>query len=207
MTEATLKQSAPPRHILLALILVAVAQSAVLIGEWLIAHYPVWTGTELRLRVQPVDPRDMFRGNYVRLGYHFSTLPMELGEKTFSKGDVVYVSLQPDDRNGWAATAIHADKPDTMPYLRARVMRVYLGHYDVFRGLDDNNEPIREQVSTLGAYRLRYGIEAWFAPKLRAQEIERELVDGGWVKVKVAESGRAALVEFEAEERSDDGGD
>ena len=205
MTEQTLNtRPAPQRHVLLALILVAVTQAAVLVGEWLIAHYPLWTGTELRLKVQPVDPRDLFRGNYVRLGYHFSTLPMDLGKTVFEKGDVVYVSLRPDEENGWTAQGIHGSAPEATPFLRARVMRVYHGHYDVFRGFDDDNNPVREQVSTRGAYELRYGIAAWFAPKLKAQGIERDLRDGGWVTVKVAESGRAALVELEVGKASDE---
>ena len=35
---------------------------------------PLWTGKEIRVKVVPVDPRSLFRGNYARLNYDFSRL-------------------------------------------------------------------------------------------------------------------------------------
>ena len=37
-------------------------------------------GREIVLEVLPVDPRDLLRGDYVRLDYNISSLPIELFE-------------------------------------------------------------------------------------------------------------------------------
>ncbi|MDF1821386.1 MAG: GDYXXLXY domain-containing protein [Alcanivoracaceae bacterium] len=185
------------RFLVPALLLVVLAQVLVLVGEWAVAHYPIWKGEPLRLRVQPVDPRDLFRGNYARLDYDLSPLPMELGEGHFDKGDVVYVRLTEAGDGGWRAASIHARPPAEKPFLRARIKRVSSGEYREFTGMDDDGKPQYERLSLTGAYHLRYGIEAWFAPKLKAQQLERDLRQGGWAVLSVADSGRAALVTVE----------
>ena len=50
-------------------------QMFVLVGMVVNAALPLWTGTEIRVRTLPVDPRSLFRGNYVRLAYALGTLP------------------------------------------------------------------------------------------------------------------------------------
>src|SRR5262245_51439719 len=37
--------------------------------------FPLLTGDAILVRVVPVDPRDLFRGDYVTLGYEFSRVP------------------------------------------------------------------------------------------------------------------------------------
>ena len=50
-------------------------QLVVLAGMVVYAAMPLWTGTEIRVKTVPVDPRSMFRGNYAQLRYEFATLP------------------------------------------------------------------------------------------------------------------------------------
>jgi uncharacterized membrane-anchored protein len=41
----------------------------------LVGHaWPLWVGQAIYLKVRPVDPRDLFRGDYVVLGYDIGTL-------------------------------------------------------------------------------------------------------------------------------------
>ena len=49
-------------------------------------------GTEIRLRTVPVDPRDLFRGDYVILAYPISTVEAA-GQPGFQRGERVYVCL------------------------------------------------------------------------------------------------------------------
>jgi uncharacterized membrane-anchored protein len=51
-------------------------------------------GTVVTLRTVPVDPIDLFRGRYVRLGYEISRLPVDQGT---APGDTVYVALREGD--------------------------------------------------------------------------------------------------------------
>ena len=39
-------------------------QLVVMAGVWVNGFYPLWLGEEVRLKTRPVDPRDLFRGNY-----------------------------------------------------------------------------------------------------------------------------------------------
>ena len=53
-------------------------------------------------------------------------------------------------------------------------------------------------------YRVRYGIEAYFAPRDKALELERKLRDGGVAVIMVAKNGKVTLKEVIAkrEERA-----
>jgi len=62
-------------------------------------------GTEVVLRTAPVDPVDLFRGRYVRLGYDISRLPVEPGTEP---GDTVYVALHREGAVWTGAAAMRA---------------------------------------------------------------------------------------------------
>ncbi|MBT3870270.1 MAG: GDYXXLXY domain-containing protein [Gammaproteobacteria bacterium] len=47
---------------------------AVLVGMYVTAALPLWTGAEIRLATAPVDPRSLFRGNYALLSYDISEI-------------------------------------------------------------------------------------------------------------------------------------
>lgn len=95
-------------------LLVAFALQVALAG-WVVGAREVAlaTGTEVRLAVEPVDPRDLLRGDYVVLTYAISRLPADLrtDETDVEAGDTVYVSLAPGER-GWTATAIAMRPPE-----------------------------------------------------------------------------------------------
>ncbi|KAF0807881.1 hypothetical protein A167_02755 [Alcanivorax sp. S71-1-4] len=155
------------------LVLAALLQLVMLAGVYLGAKYPLWTGEPVTLRVVPVDPRDLFRGNYARLNYGISSLPASLlpDQDTLREGQRVYVTLAPGEDGFWQATALSTQRPE---------------HGTVVRG--------RVQWASGGQYVLRYGIEAWFAPKEKALALEDTLRGGGAARVMLAANGKAALV-------------
>ena len=73
---------------------------AALLG-WMIADRALLLarGTEIRLTAVPVDPRDLFRGDYVVLSYPISRLRADRleGADEFSVGQTVYVSPRHED--------------------------------------------------------------------------------------------------------------
>ncbi|MEH6785150.1 MAG: GDYXXLXY domain-containing protein [Alcanivorax jadensis] len=160
------------RTLRLALLAALTLQVAILAGVFVNGFYPLWLGKEIRLETRPVDPRDLFRGNYARLGYDFSTLPTA----GFRPGDVIYLPLEQDGQVWRGQTPAH-QPPEQGIYLRGRVSGSPWG----------------------GASRVTFGIEALFAPKEKALQLERELRDGAVAVVKVAPNGRAALVTVETE--------
>ncbi len=147
-------------------------QFCVLTGMVVKAQLPLWTGTEIHLRTKPIDPRSLFRGNYARLRYDISTLPAKalLAQQDIRRGEKVYVSLQGNADGLYSATGVSLQRPAQGIYLAGRVAS-----------------------KTKATLRIRYGIEAWFAPREEALRLERELRQSARAVVKVDRWGRAAL--------------
>ena len=110
------------------LALVGVAQVAILVGMIVLDGLPIVLGERVKLNVIPVDPRDLFRGDYVVLGYDFSNAPLSAITGPQSSrdwdhwgtvGSEVYVSLQPQgDRHMLKSVSLH--RPTSGTYLRGK---------------------------------------------------------------------------------------
>lgn len=170
------------RHqkISLGLLLAIAFQGAVLVGEYVNAAYPLWVGKEIRLVTRPVDPRSLFRGNYAVLRYSINTIPaaalkskMEDGEP-LRNGEVVYVSLKQTPKGTYEYADASLTPPEQGVYIRGRLTS---------RNID----------TEINAYHIRYGIEAYFAPKDKTMALEKELRTGAEASVYVADNGKAAL--------------
>jgi len=76
------------------------------------------TGQEITLRSTFVDPRDIFRGHYVRLDLSLET-PEDAGD--IEDGSSAYVTLREAEDGFWVAEAVHAQIPtgSTAPVLKA----------------------------------------------------------------------------------------
>ena len=157
----------------MALLGALLLQLMVMAGVFINGFYPLWVGDEIRLKTQPVDPRDLFRGNYARLNYAFSTVD----SPDLRPGEVVYLPLIRDGEL-WITGSPGHEKPAEGPFLRGRVSGSFWG----------------------GSNRIKFGIEALFAPKEKALALERQLRDEAVAVVRVAPNGRAALVTVEAGE-------
>ena len=169
------------RSVSIGLLLAMLLQAGVLGGEYLSAAYPLWTGSEIRLKTLPVDPRSLFRGNYARLSYDISSIPATAFDefRPLRNGEVVFVTLKPGSGALYEFDGISLDRPESGVFLRGRVMK---RHFSAQAGI-----------------RVRYGIEAWFAPKDKALQLERDLRNGGVAVVMVAGSGKSVLRAVEAE--------
>jgi uncharacterized membrane-anchored protein len=92
----------------LALAAAVVLQLSILVAMILGRTVPYVGAQTVLLRVEPVDPRDMFRGDYVTLGYEISRVP---GRK-FEPGQTVYVTLVPEaDGRHYRASEFLAEPP------------------------------------------------------------------------------------------------
>lgn len=102
------------------------------------------------VRVVPVDPRDLLRGDYVILGYSFSRLPSEYyGNPMVKPGRNVYVELVPEgDGKHWRAGGYNFSPPVRGPYLRGKL---------VDRG------------------RIEYGIESFFVQEGKGRRYEQAI--------------------------------
>src|SRR4051812_430578 len=87
------------------LLITAAVQLLILLGMIALRVVPLITGQTVLVRVVPVDPRDLFRGDYVTLSYDFSRIQpdrveglsaMERERRSKWEGRTVYVPLVPD---------------------------------------------------------------------------------------------------------------
>ena len=70
-------------------------------------------GTAVALRLQPVDPRDMLRGDYMTIRYDISGIPSyNFSYSPVRDGDVVYVPLYKSAGVWNAASGISKKKPE-----------------------------------------------------------------------------------------------
>ncbi len=167
----------PNKKIVIGLIIVICFQLFIHAGVYLNAVYPIWTGQVIKLKTMPVDPRSLFRGNYARLRYTISNIPArDINRLTSPRhGEIVYVKLKPSTSGVWDYNGVSLKKPNSAPFLRGRIQTSY--------------------HRTPNTYRIFYGIEAYFAPKKKALELEKKLRQNAVATIKVAKNGKAALQE------------
>jgi len=162
----------------LAIGAVCALQLLVVAGKILAAEWPHRTGQEVLLKVQPVDPRSLLRGNYARLDYEIGRLPWQLLDdqdlRWLRKHQTVYVSLQREGEHH-EATRVSLERPDQGLYIRGQTVW---------------------GVSREDSLAISYGIAAYFASPERALAIERQLRDrdrSTLARVHLGRSGKAAL--------------
>lgn len=165
----------PPKKLVAGLCLVILCQTAVLAMVYINARLPLWTGKEIRLKTRPVDPRSLFRGNYARLQYDISRIPAQDVDsiRIPRPNEPVYIRLSPGPDGIHEYRGAGFEKPDSGPFIRGRI--------------DTRN------TRSGKFYRIRYGIEAYFAPKEKALALERHLRTSAVARVFVSDSGRASL--------------
>ena len=108
MTRTTLSRAIAP---VVVVALIQAALVAVAVAPRLSANL---RGQEYRMRVQPVDPIDPFRGAYVRLDY--PDLDFADGQDDDNDEARLYIRLV--ERDGfWVSAGQQATRPAEMPYL------------------------------------------------------------------------------------------
>ncbi|HKJ73506.1 MAG TPA: GDYXXLXY domain-containing protein [Alphaproteobacteria bacterium] len=138
------------------LAVVAAAMTVTLLVMVAVKQYTLATGTLVDLETRPVDPRSLFRGDYVRLRYAISLLDLKKlgGDTDFSRGDVIYVVLKPGDPF-WTAVSVHHAYPVAKP--GQVVIKGRVGEHWRFGG---------------GQLDVTYGIENYFVPEGQGHDLE-----------------------------------
>jgi len=146
------------------------------------------SGTEVRFRTVPVDPRDLFRGDYVVLNYAIGTLSNAKGDRAFQRGDTVYVTLS-RGADGFAhASGVSRNRP------AATGSDVVIAGRVVSTNACGVNEA-GEIDCAAGRNRLRvaYGLESFFVPQGSGKAIETTDKARIEIVAAVSASGEAAI--------------
>lgn len=146
-------------------------------------------GTEIRLRTVPVDPRDLFRGDYVILAYPISTVEADAAGKTdFERGERVYVSLGRDEQGFARATGVTRDWPKT-----SDGMVVIAGRVTSTSACATNENGDFDCSGRRNRLRIAYGLESYFVPQGEGKAIETTDKARIEVVAAVSSSGEAAI--------------
>ena len=153
-----------------------------------IKQWTLNTGTVIVLETQPIDPRSLFRGDYVRLNYSISNLkPSTLeGDNNFKKHEKIYVALKQQGKY-WVASSISHSKPGSNTlFLKGKVQYASESFWNQETGKSENIANIN----------VKYGIENYFVPENEGLELERrdndQIVD---IRIAVDKFGKAGIKE------------
>lgn len=154
------------RRARIAFAAVVAAMVGVVLGTIAWNEWKLSTGTEIRLQVEPVDPVDFFRGEYVRLAYPISRVTLD--DSGWERGDVVYVPLRRVNGH-WTGEEGFRENPGG----------------DVIRGT---------YVGRSGAAPVEFGIETFYVEEGQARRYEQALVQRRlYADVVIDDDGGARL--------------
>jgi uncharacterized membrane-anchored protein len=154
------------KKLLLAAALLALAQIAFL--SWIIAGRAaiLRNGQEVLLKVEPIDPRDLLRGDYVRLGYEIRNVPVKLvtnapaGEFVLEDGPI-FVRLGKDADGYWRGRSASLGEPQGQPPA---------GEIDI-RGMVSGGWTLGPDAS----FSVDYGIDRFYVPEGEGRAIETDM--------------------------------
>lgn len=138
-------------------LIIALAGCQILALAWVAVHREgiLHAGQTIYFRTAPIDPRDAFRGDYVRLSYEMSRVPKALCRgklvdfEKLPADTVVYAALEVGQDKVAKLTALALEPPSSGPFLRGRTERAGNG------------------------LRVRYGLEAFFVEQGKGLELEQ----------------------------------
>ena len=180
--------NAHSRHLVLIAAIVALVQIGVLASMIVSRAAILRDGQEVMLEVQPVDPRDLLRGDYVRLGYNISSVPAELFEDAGNEPGkaasyTVFVRLQPGAGGIWQPVAARFGAPPAAP--------IGVDMVDV-RGTSLIGDPAGAKSIAVD-----YGIERFYLPEGEGRAVEENLRERNFrMVVAVSREGAAQIKAF-----------
>jgi len=144
-------------------------------------------GAEVLLKIEPLDPRDMLRGDYITFQYAISNLDQGLLQGTpVRNGDTVYVTLL-ESGKFWTAYTVHSTKPqgDALLFLKGKVAS---------GGLASGASPADSHLARGSRIHVVYGIEEYFIPEGKGRGINlRGIMNESFARVAIDRNGKAVL--------------
>jgi uncharacterized membrane-anchored protein len=121
--------------------IIAIAIQLVIIFSIIIFKMAVLAGgTEVLLKIEPVDPRDLLRGDYLTFSYEISNLASEFFNYSPIKDDeTVYVPLTRQGKYWVATFGVQKTKPvnDGKIFIKGKIANSYGNRIHVIYGIED----------------------------------------------------------------------
>ena len=148
------------------------------------------------LKTEPVDPRDIFRGDYVVLRYAISNIALTAykGTSDLSEGDTVYVELSENKTGKWHAVALDTKMMEPAKgnhIIRGRITRIDKRSPQL---TPERKKPREAPCPLCGTAHIKYGIESYFVPEGEGRDLENARDSQALtVNVALAGDGEAAI--------------
>lgn len=175
------------RHLIPIAIIVALVQIGVLASMIMSRAAILRDGREIVLQVLPVDPRDLLRGDYVRLDYNISSVPVEIFEGLPAAGTVdsgvAFVRLAAGDEGIWRPVGARFGEPlQTAPAADE---------------VDIRGTAFTSEFGNATTVAVDYGIERFYLPEGEGRPIEENLRERTFrMLVAVGDDGTAQIKAF-----------
>lgn len=161
------------------LILFQICLLLTIVGKY---QYIAATGETITLKTAPIDPRDLFYGDYVILNYDIAEL--DIGKvphdvSSADEGRTVYVMLEKKENPWHEAVGVYRNAPEQKPgqvLLKGRLR--YYGESD-YRVMN-----------------IDYGLDRYYVPENTGRDIEDRREELNRVDIIVTESGDAIIKEL-----------
>ncbi|MBI3527142.1 MAG: GDYXXLXY domain-containing protein [Betaproteobacteria bacterium] len=153
------------------LFITVLVQTLILLAMIGMRQWTLATGIPVILETQPIDPRSLFSGDYVRLNYKVSDLKLEelAGDGIFKRHDTVFVVLAPDGEY-WKAVSVHRSRP--RPGDGQAVIKGSVEYTD-----DKLWDAAGYKMAEVTRLHVKYGIEDYFVQEGTGRELERPQQD------------------------------
>lgn len=135
-------------------------------------EFTVKTGQEVLFKTIPVDPRDLFRGDYVILRYEMSSVDLSKlsGALMFLVNDTIYGEIEIGKDGYGSIVNFSKEVPQDKLFIKGVINRAGANNVQV-----------------------EYGIESYFVPAGKGYVIEDRRGDGVDAKVSVDRFGNAVI--------------
>lgn len=154
------------------IVLIALLQSLALIGMVGMKQYTLSTGVPVVLKTEPIDPRSLFSGDYVRLNYSISRLSLDDlgGDKDFKRGDKIYVVLHQAGEY-WDALGVYRQMPKAQSGQVVIKGKVRYSYTRCRQKKEDTQKKQDKYACQL--VQVKYGVENYYVPEGEGRELER----------------------------------
>lgn len=187
----------------LVFIAVLLLQLALLTGMVLNSYTIILWGESINLKVEPIDPRSLFQGDYVRLGYSFNSLDLTKIEHdldldtldTIPHQQKIYLVMAPQN-DIWSPVmaTLDSSKVKGKTYLEAKVLYAMYAPPTPERTKEE--EMAKPETGKPIVLSLKLSIENYFVPEGKGREIE-DMIRHGDVYARVAlYKGKARIIEL-----------
>ena len=138
-------------------ILIVCLQVLLLFGIIAYREYWIATGDKVVLKTMPVDPRDLFRGDYVNLTYEITNLLLDSQSKKpdFLPGQPIYVNFDTESDGTSFAASVSRERPEGGRFIQGRVRNEYVESKWDMTFQDDNG--VKREITQLWQQGLKKG--------------------------------------------------